>query len=610
MIRKNGVIGLLVTAVVLVALNFLLLDVFAKAALVAAGEYAFRAKVDIKKVDVQVTKGKVVIESLAVGDRNNEFKNLFEVQKAVADIKLMPLLFKKIIVDKVAVEGLAIGSDRKTPGFLPQTKLKKFEKSDGKTSDALSSIYEKAKAEVKSTIPTANVKDVDSALKNSDCGKAIKKEDLASYKKINEAQEKIKAREAGIKAEIASADPSAKLKAIQEKIDAAKAVKISGPQDAPKAKEAIDSLTQAKKELDALYASANSIKEKSAQFASYAGALKDEVDQARKDDVANALNKCNINVLDASQISEAIGANIWKSRLDTALKYLSMAEKAFAVAKKDKPKVVKRLHGRDVYFPGSDLPSLWIKEIKMTSGKELTSGLAASGLITDISFEQDKTGKPLKAAVNGAKAGQTLAVKAEISRLNGINDTIEATATGVPASAAGLEKMDLGAVQMTAKNADVSLSANNNGTAVKINTSVLAKGVAWSSAQDNVAMEALKTINTLQVSAQAVAGGKDTSIKVSTDLTDRITKSLKKIYGKKLDQVKAGVEKQVASLLKGETAELDKLTNGATAGISQQAGAYKKQIDGASGSIDNVIKDLQKKSLGGALPGGLKGLFK
>ncbi len=78
------------------------------------------AKVEIDRLHLNFREGKVEIRGLTVASPFAEFKNLLQAEEIVADIDLLPLLEKKVVVDRLAVNGVRFGTTRSTSGFVPR----------------------------------------------------------------------------------------------------------------------------------------------------------------------------------------------------------------------------------------------------------------------------------------------------------------------------------------------------------------------------------------------------------------------------------------------------------------------------------------------------------
>ena len=103
----------------LMALTFLLFaDGAIRSGVESAGTALVGAKVDLREADLSIADGSVALRGLAVTDPAKPMTNLFEAEELQLDIRVLPLLEKKVLLDTVAVRGLRFGTARATSGAI------------------------------------------------------------------------------------------------------------------------------------------------------------------------------------------------------------------------------------------------------------------------------------------------------------------------------------------------------------------------------------------------------------------------------------------------------------------------------------------------------------
>lgn len=103
----------------LIALTFLLFaDGAIRRGVEAAGTAMVGAKVDLREADLSIADGSVALRGLAVTDPSKPMTNLFEAGELQLDVRVLPLLEKKVVLDTVAVRGLRFGTARATTGAI------------------------------------------------------------------------------------------------------------------------------------------------------------------------------------------------------------------------------------------------------------------------------------------------------------------------------------------------------------------------------------------------------------------------------------------------------------------------------------------------------------
>jgi uncharacterized protein (TIGR03545 family) len=74
------------------------------------------AKVEIKSLHLSLADGDVTIRGLTVASPHEALENLLEADELVADVDVLPLLEKKVVIDRLAANGLRFGTPRQTDG--------------------------------------------------------------------------------------------------------------------------------------------------------------------------------------------------------------------------------------------------------------------------------------------------------------------------------------------------------------------------------------------------------------------------------------------------------------------------------------------------------------
>ncbi|MBO4386904.1 MAG: hypothetical protein J5817_07820 [Treponema sp.] len=112
--------AVVVFIITLVTLVGIFKDPLVKKGLKMGLESVFGAKTDIRYVNLGIFSSRLTVKGLAVGNKNQVMKNLFEAEKIELDFNLVQLLRKKIVVQNVECSGMAFNTDRTTSCALPQ----------------------------------------------------------------------------------------------------------------------------------------------------------------------------------------------------------------------------------------------------------------------------------------------------------------------------------------------------------------------------------------------------------------------------------------------------------------------------------------------------------
>jgi len=94
-------------------------DHIARRAAEAIGTAIVGAKVEIDNLHIDLTNGDVTVRGLTVASPHEALKNLFQADELTADVAVLPLLEKKVVIDRLAANGLRFGTPRATDGRVP-----------------------------------------------------------------------------------------------------------------------------------------------------------------------------------------------------------------------------------------------------------------------------------------------------------------------------------------------------------------------------------------------------------------------------------------------------------------------------------------------------------
>lgn len=116
--RWKAIVPLSLLLVVVLVAWWLLLDALVARGVEHAGAQIVGAKVDVAEADVRLEQGVVRLRGLQVGNPDAPMKNLVEAGEIVANLRMAPLLEKKVVVETLAVRGVRFGTDRTTSAAL------------------------------------------------------------------------------------------------------------------------------------------------------------------------------------------------------------------------------------------------------------------------------------------------------------------------------------------------------------------------------------------------------------------------------------------------------------------------------------------------------------
>lgn len=116
--RWRGIVPLLLAFAFIGVLYWLFMDTLVRRSVEKTGTAFVGARVELEEADVRLSEGVVMLRGLQVTNPRKPMTNLLEADQIVVNVRMAPLLEKKIIIDTVALRGLRFGTPRETSGAV------------------------------------------------------------------------------------------------------------------------------------------------------------------------------------------------------------------------------------------------------------------------------------------------------------------------------------------------------------------------------------------------------------------------------------------------------------------------------------------------------------
>ncbi len=620
-IRPAGIIFFFIILLSVVIFNIFFMDSILKKVLINTGEEIFKASVEIKKLNLQLTKSKIELQGLQIADKDNEFRNIFEADKIVFDCEFISLLRKKVIIDNVELTGFATGTKRIKSGKLSEKRMKEIEKKEKKQNKEnklfgvlTDKIGSKAEKEIKK-LPVTKTIDKVTGLKDKKIEDLIKKEELKSYKTLISAKTRIEESKKDIENKINSLNIDKRSQEIKKKADDIKSVKVSSVADIPAATAKLKELDAIKNEINFIKNDVDSIKSYSDQFIGFAANIPYDINSAKEKDIQIIMSKMDLDILNAKDIETALIGPVWKSRIEKILYILNTVNKYVPAGKKTKKKgyyKIVRKKGTNIRFI-ADKPSFWIKNIKI-SKSDKTDGLGISGRITDMCFEQNLIKKPCVIELTGKKDNKLFHVSIRIDRIDEIKDVYLIKTSGFTTEDMGLNSIDYGNIRFINGFVDVEAKANMDDNKIKINGNINISRIKFDAKdRQDILFIILSSIENMKIGFDAIAFDSNIELGVNSDILNKIDLTLKKLYGKKMQEARNEIEKQISNSIKGEDETVNKLANQSAGEIKNKISGLTKNTQVLDAYTENIKDEISKKisnAQKGATDGVIKGIFK
>lgn len=388
-------------------------NVILKKVIVSSMQEIFLAETDIAKVDLQIFKASLQIKGLEQTNRNNPTSNIFSIDNIQVNFILKDLLKGKFHAEKLAVEGVAIGSQRKKEGrvYNRSGKLAKaYETVIIDNSKKLAGqAVEKLKAMFASYSPEVMLSEI--------------QENLKSPALANSITEQVKNR-----TEFWTDDVARMEKNVTEFSDSVQKVvntdwsKVDDPASIKQALETINSaITKGKGLSDEIISSTSEIKADAEKIAVLASDIQNAI-TSDKDLIEKKISDVT-HLFTKEGMSEVMNDAIMSILYDVTGKYYPYAvqimdmvktsvvnkpESKTETTKKKKPKKEKRVRmkGQDIFYRAETVPKLLIDEVLASGYEQGTDQLLFSGKIRNITSDQNMINKNTSAEADFKIAGK------------------------------------------------------------------------------------------------------------------------------------------------------------------------------------------------------------
>ena len=609
--RLKALIPLLIFSVsVFIILNFFI-DRIVKNIFISIGESIFSAKVDIASLKVKGLS--ISIKGLQVANKNDPWKNLFEIERVSFKIKFLPLLSKKVIIDEVAAEGIKWSTKRKTYGGLPPKKLKKIEKKkqkedkDSFTYKLMASLKQKAEKEYAELPIVKNIKQFDQELKSLDINKIISQADLESKKLIERLSNEYSQKYENYKNEIQNIDIEQKIKTTQELINEVSNIKIEKIEDIKILQDKLAKLNETKKSLEETIEKLKNIKSSFEKDFVETKEVYSQIEKSVQNDYKNILNQLKLPELTKESITKALFGEVWLNRVNTAVYYIHLARKYLPARKKEDKKTLKqRAKGIDVVFHKENvLPNLWIKKISISGttggeGKDNENAISLIGFAENITSDQIIIGKPTLLKFEGKKLPQEYELECFFDRIQEPpKDTIKLNVKNLNVKEIKIADSD---VIPSIKSGRVSLGATFSLQREELNCEMLFSienikysGLTQKDELKEILYEIFKSIDKVYISAKLYGKIDSLSTEISSNLDDVITNKLKFLFGQKIQEYQLRIKSEVEKSIKEQKEKFFKEYIAKKDELLKVINDKKTSLEEVKLQIDKKIKESNEK---------------
>ncbi len=610
--RWRAIIPLVLFVMLVVVGWILLLDTLVEHGVERAGTSIVGAKVDLDEADVQLDEGAVVLRGLQVANPDAPMKNLFEAREIVANLRVGPLLEKKVVVETLAVRDVRFGTDRTESGAIdnPSPESRRLWREVNAWADQI-------------RIPRFSLEGIGRAVVNVD---AISPESLATLAHARAAVALGDSMRTTWDRRIRALDP-------RPQIDSAQAL-VRRLQNANPAQLGIQGVTQLVTASRATLQNVTQLKDRIAslddQVRAGVGDLRSYVQQleaTKNQDLAYARRLLNIPSLDAPSVSPALFGETAVAWLKPVLYWVKAAEEYLPPGldprRRSGPRRA-RASGTSVQFPGrATYPKFLLEhgEAQLAIGGEGAAAGNYAALLQGLSSAPAMTGpmRILAERTEAAEGPRQLRLSATLDHgKRPLRDSVALFLAGV-----SLPSVDLGALggrlNLGSGTSDFSLARNGDQLAARLFWS--SRNVQWErSAAEAAAAEnaqigsaawakdllwrTLAGLTQVDVDMKLSGSLDRPSISVSTNIAQAIAQSLRRVLGEEIDRAEQRIRAEVDRLVADGVGRAQATMSRLVADLPPEVAAFSSEIQQVEKLLQDEIGKLTRLPGGIRLPGG------
>lgn len=581
--RWRAVGPLLLLFVILAVLWWLFADTIARRETQRVGTQILGAKVEIQDLHINLRAGDVTIRGLTIASPHEPFKNLLQADELVAEIDVIPLTEKKLIIDRIAANGLRFGTARATDGRVAA-------KSGGGAGGG-ASIAERVMAETRAwasqfQFPLLQLATGKLSIDSLDPRRLSTLPAAAALAaRADSTQQALQAAAQGLNLGATIDSATATL----EKLKTARATDLNTLNEGRRA------IEQIKRARDRVTALERGVKTGLAGLQSGLAGL----DSARRRDYAFARSLLKLPSLDAPAIGRALFGPVAVKPFERVLYYTQLARRYMPPGLLPRastgPGRVRRA-GEDVRFPKEQaLPKFLLRtaELSFLLRPNSDQPQRYAGKLTGLTSDPALYGRPMLASASGPQ----LSAGAMLNHLRGTPvDTVGATVGGIPLPAFDVPGLPL---HLTPGDGTTQLGLKLDGDTIHARFALHTTNATWSGDSGirnttigDVIWRTVSGISNVQLEARISGELHQPQLAVRSNLDQAIATRLRAIVGQEVAAAERQVRARVDALVKEKVdpvrAQVNTVQTQAQAQIAQQ----RARLDELQKQLERRMREL------------------
>ena len=581
--RWRAVGPLLLLFVILAVLWWLFADTIARRETQRVGTQILGAKVEIQDLHINLRAGDVTIRGLTIASPHEPFKNLLQADELVAEIDVIPLTEKKLIIDRIAANGLRFGTARATDGRVAA-------KSGG---GGGASIAERAMAETREwasqfQFPLLQLATGKLSIDSLDPRRLSTLPAAAALAaRADSTQQALQAAAQGLNLGATIDSATATL----EKLKTARATDLNTLNEG---RHAIEQIKRARDRVTALE---RGMKTGLAGLQSGLAGL----DSARRRDYAMARSLLKLPSLDAPAIGRALFGPVAVKPFERVLYYTQLARRYMPpglLPHASAGPARARRAGEDVRFPKEQaLPRFLLRtaELSFLLRPNSDQPQRYAGKLTGLTSDPALYGRPMLASASGPQ----LSAGAMLNHLRGTPvDTVGATVGGIPLPAFDVPGLPL---RLTPGDGTTQLGLKLDGDTIHARFALHTTNAKWSGDSGirnttigDVIWRTVSGISNVQLEARISGELQKPELAVRSNLDQAIATRLHAIVGQEVAAAERQVRARVDALVKEKVDPVRAQVNTVQTQAQTQIAQQRARLDELQKQLEQRMRELTR----------------
>lgn len=569
------------------------------------------AKVEIDGLKTKFFKGRVDVARLQVTDRESPMRNVVETGALAFQLDPSEAARMRFIVNDAALHGLRFNTERASSGAMPRLERKAEDDGPPGPAEKLAKKYAGRFKVSLAGVSAEAKKRIEFDPKETE----VVKRSEALQARAEAMPEEWETRVDNLKAE-------ERLDRIEADLESIKKTPTDGAEAFTAIPQAIKKLGQVKADInklrDDVSATRKSVVSDVRSFRQ--GIL--SLNAARSADVENLMSRFNLDFADPKNLMESVIGPVVLDRFRTVLKYVEIARKHMP-SKKEKASVAQRprADGTDVMFPTPAAPPrFWLRKAALDGSYQ---DIAAEGVMSDLTTDPARAGRPFKLSLSGQKAAQRYSLQATLDHVTDVpRDSFVMKAGGIDVASvtgASAEMMTGGSAT-----AEIAFSVVGDGglgggfrvgmKGVKLDRTAFLKQFELSPDDEafkvrfaDSLLRSIESLPEIVVDAQLYGNWSDPSLRIGSNLTSAFAGVVKSSVGNLVKDQRAELEARLEKITAQEKAKLN-------AQAEKLEGKLNERIRAIESRVDQKVSEASGIKLGAGGSGlkvpGLDKLFK